>query len=51
MWFFCVGSINVGDSLKFNFNNGVISGIVKGIEIDQKLIISFDGKGEIGILI
>lgn len=45
------GRIKVGDSLKFNFNNSVISGIVKGIEINRKLINSFDGKGEIGILI
>ena len=45
------GSVKVGDSLKFNFNNSVINGIVKGIELDRKLIDSFEGKGDIGILI
>ena len=45
------GSVKVGDSLKFNFNNNVINGTVKGIELDRKLIGSFEGKGEIEILI
>ena len=45
------GNIKVGDSLKFNFNNSVINSIVKGIEIERKLLNSFEGKGEIGILI
>jgi hypothetical protein len=45
------GTIKLGDSLKFNFNNSVINGIVKGIEIDRKLVNSYVGKGKIGILI
>lgn len=45
------GTIKVGDSLNFKFNNSVINGIVKGIEIERKLINAFEGKGEIGILI
>lgn len=45
------GNIKSGDSLKFNFNNSVINGIVKGIELERKLIDSFEGKGEIGVLI
>jgi len=45
------GSVKIGDSLKFIFKNSVISGIVKGIEINRTLINSYEGKGEIGILI
>ena len=45
------GSIKVGDSLKFNFKNTIINGIVKGIEIERKTINLYEGKGEIGILI
>ena len=44
------GFIKTGDTIKFNFNNTLIDGIVIGIEKDQKFVNSFEGKGQIGII-
>jgi hypothetical protein len=45
------GSIRVGDPISFTFENRQLSGTVKGLEVNNKLVNSFHGEGVIGVLL